>query len=225
MGHGEREKGWEGRWQGERWRGRIGDRVDKAADVIREIQGPSISDENERSQLNIGLTKNTTTLVRYSRSCHSFPARIIRYIKIIYLSPIIYISRLGLRTDRFLFFSFSLFFPSSASFGEECLATQSHVRHTLLAGRIYAMSLVGREQPCAKPTSARTHLSGRFEDIYHEELSGVLATPSLRRAHGDTVRKTCAAFARCSCMLYITSEYFVWNISKRFMDINFENIR
>lgn len=129
-----------GRGQGERWRRRIGDCVDKAADVIREIQGPSISDENERGQLNIGLTKNTTTLVRHSRSCHSFPARIIRYIKIIYLSPVIYLAPRTLRTDRFLFLSFSLFFPSSASFGEECLATQSHVRRTLLAGRIYVMS-------------------------------------------------------------------------------------
>jgi len=35
----------------------------RLADVIREIQGPSISDERgERGQLNIGLTKNTTTL-------------------------------------------------------------------------------------------------------------------------------------------------------------------
>lgn len=70
MGVGEeRDKG-----TGEVWEGRIGDRVDKAADVIREIQGLSISDENERGQLNIGLTKNTTTLVRHSRSCHSLSA-------------------------------------------------------------------------------------------------------------------------------------------------------
>lgn len=55
----------------ERRERRIGDRVDKVADVIRKIQGPSISDENERGQLNIGLTKNTATLVRHSRSCHS----------------------------------------------------------------------------------------------------------------------------------------------------------
>ena len=59
------------RRRGEGGKRRIGDHVDKAADVIREIQGPSISDENERGQLNIGLTKNTTTLVRHSRSCHS----------------------------------------------------------------------------------------------------------------------------------------------------------
>lgn len=31
----------------------------------------SLSPTNERGQLNIGLTKNTTTLVRHSRSCHS----------------------------------------------------------------------------------------------------------------------------------------------------------
>lgn len=52
--------------------------VDKAADVIREIQGPPIS--SERGQLNIGLTKNTTTLVRHSRSCGAL--RIIRHIKL-----------------------------------------------------------------------------------------------------------------------------------------------
>ena len=52
--------------------------VDKTADVIHEIQGPSISDE--RGQLNIGLTKNTTTLVRHSRSCGAL--RIIRHIKL-----------------------------------------------------------------------------------------------------------------------------------------------
>jgi hypothetical protein len=64
-----------GSGRGRGGRRRIGDRrVDKAADVIREIQGPSISDENECGQLNIGLTKNTTTLVRHSRSCHSLSA-------------------------------------------------------------------------------------------------------------------------------------------------------
>ena len=52
--------------------------VDKTTDVIRKIQGPSISDQ--RGQLNIGLTKNTTTLVRHSRSCGA--VRIIRRIKL-----------------------------------------------------------------------------------------------------------------------------------------------
>lgn len=52
--------------------------VDKTTDVIRKIQGPSISDQ--RGQLNIGLTKNTTTLVRHSRSCGA--VRIIRHIKL-----------------------------------------------------------------------------------------------------------------------------------------------
>lgn len=52
--------------------------VDKTTDVIRKIQGPSIS--YQRGQLNIGLTKNTTTLVRHSRSCGA--VRIIRHIKL-----------------------------------------------------------------------------------------------------------------------------------------------
>lgn len=41
-----------------------------------------LSPTNERGQLNIGLTKNTTTLVCHSRSCHSLSPRIIRYIKL-----------------------------------------------------------------------------------------------------------------------------------------------
>lgn len=85
MGQRGEEEEEEGREAGrEREGGReFGDRVDKAIQMLSaKFKVPLLSPTNERVQLNIGLTKNTTTLVRHSRSCHSLSPRIIRYIKL-----------------------------------------------------------------------------------------------------------------------------------------------
>lgn len=116
----------------------FGDRVDKAIQMLSaKFKVPLLSPTNERVQLNIGLTKNTTTLVRHSRSCHSLSPRIIRYIKL-------YLAGYTRRRRRVSSIALRQFFPSSlslflssASFGEKWIYLATHAG--IIAGSIYAM--------------------------------------------------------------------------------------